>query len=124
MSYDLALEATKAKYPFRTLWRERYFDGLAQYTVENCAKAEAIFDKLIASLIAFGRDAAEETKLAAFQSAVEDLNALNDAAGGVLIETGEREELCELCDTIARAALIDVSAYGAGDGVASEWRDW
>jgi hypothetical protein len=41
-----------------------------------------------------------------------------------LIETGEREQLSELCNGIARAAGLDPTKYGGGEGPASEWRDW
>jgi hypothetical protein len=41
---------------------------------------------------------------------------------GCFIETGEREELCNLFDDIAGAVGINVQDYP--DGIASEWRDW
>ena len=41
-----------------------------------------------------------------------------------MIETGEREELCELFNSIAADCGIDPGQYGHGEGLASEWRDW
>jgi hypothetical protein len=41
-----------------------------------------------------------------------------------LIETDEREQLCELCNVVATAAGLDPKKYGGGEGPASEWRDW
>jgi hypothetical protein len=41
---------------------------------------------------------------------------------GCFIETGEREELCDIFDNIADSVGIDIHTYE--DGIASEWRDW
>jgi hypothetical protein len=41
-----------------------------------------------------------------------------------LIETGEREDLCELIDQITIAAGMDPKNYGDGEGIADEWRNW
>lgn len=101
MSYESNLLEAKAKYPFAN-WREAEANGLEQYTEENCNKAKAIFDDLIAELIGLGEDAREEDKIGKFQVAVEALNALNDETDGDLIETDEREELCPLIDLIAQ----------------------
>jgi hypothetical protein len=113
------LSATKEHYPFAS-WAE---SGLEQYTAEACASFVAVFDQLIQKLATLGEHAPEQEKLALFQEAVEALNALNEEDVS-LIETGEREDLCELCNVIATAAGIDPSKYGDGEGPASEWRDW
>jgi hypothetical protein len=117
--YSKNLTATKNSYPF-TRWAE---SGLEQYTVEACASFADVFDKLIQKLIALGKDASEANKIAAFKEAVEALNVLNETDES-LIETGEREDLCELCNIVAVAAGIDPARYGSGEGPASEWRDW
>ncbi|NCU06405.1 MAG: hypothetical protein GXC73_20820 [Chitinophagaceae bacterium] len=130
MTYSEKLEQTKSVYPFNN-WREAFFpneehglEGMEQYSEENCSAAETILDRLIADLNTIGVDAPEEQKVKLFQTAVEGLNELNDENDGCLIETGEREDLCELFDQIAIAAGIDPDKYGDGDGIASEWRDW
>lgn len=79
---------------------------------------------MLLDLIALGENAPEDEKLQAFQVAVEALNTLNDETDGSLIETGEREELCDLFNAIAVKAGIDPNQYGDGEGPASEWRDW
>jgi hypothetical protein len=123
-NYAEKLNATKEKYPFAK-WRRSFAEyGLEQYTEENCNDAKAIFDTLIADLVALGEQASEEQKVALFQTAIEDLNALNEEVGEDLIETGEREELCELTDTIGRACGLNPQKYGDGEGLASEWREW
>ncbi len=121
-SYPDRLHAAKEFYPF-SLW-EMKGDTLEQYTPENCAKATEIFDRLIVTLISLGEGASEQAKLGAFQEAIEATNALNGEGYGNLIETGEAEDLCELCNRIAVAANLDPTRYGGGEGPASLWRDW
>lgn len=123
MTYTETLEATKSKYPFDR-WEESREHGLEQYTTENCDKARGIFDELIANLVSLGSEADESDKIAAFETAVMALNDLNEELDECFIETGEREDLCELCNVIAEAARIDYTKYGEGEGPASEWRDW
>ena len=113
------LKAAKADYPFQR-WGE---SGLDQYTPEACAAFTRIFDKLIADLGKLGVNADDEVKLAAFEQAVLALNDMDDEDDR-LIETEEREQLCELVNTIATAAGLDPSEYGNGEGPASEWREW
>jgi len=117
--YTAKLSATKAHYPFKE-WRE---SGLDQYTEKACQDFVRVFDQLIEKLSALGEDGSEEEKLECFHEAVIALNALNDADSD-LIETGEREDLCELCNVVAVAAGLDPANYGDGEGPASEWREW
>lgn len=121
-TYSQRLKAMKRQFPFKQ-WRTAEHDGLEQYTKENCAAMAVIFDQLIKRLIALGEEAPEPDKLAAFKAAIEATNDLNEQELN-LIETGEREQLCELCNEIARAAGLDPTKYGGGEGPASEWRDW
>jgi hypothetical protein len=119
IDYRERLSETRQRYPFAK-WAS---SGMEQYTPEACRSFAAIFDELIDGLVALGERAAESEKIAVFKQAVEALNALNEHDAS-LIETGEREELCDLCNVIARAAGIDPGNYGDGEGPASEWRDW
>jgi hypothetical protein len=123
MDYAARLLESKQSYPF-VGWRASYEEGLEQYTEENCEAAKRIMDTLLSDLIALGEDAREEDKMHKFQVAVEALNTLNDETDGSLIETGEREELCDLFCVVAEKADIDPKKYGDGEGPASEWRDW
>ena len=122
MDYETNLLEVRGKYPFDE-WKT-YAEDLEQYTEENCDVAKRIFDTLLSELIALGENVCEENKLLKFQAAVEALNTLNNETDGSLIETGEREELCELFNVIAVKAGIDSGKYGDGEGPASEWRDW
>ena len=112
----------RARYPFKR-WEESAQHGLDQYTPEACAKFVAIFDQLLKRLAEIGASAAESEKIEAFKEAIAATNELNEEDES-LIETGEREDLCELCNVIARAVGIDPEKYGDGEGPASEWRDW
>jgi len=118
-SYEERLHDAKEHYPFSG-WRE---SGLEQYTEQACSSFVAIFDDLIAKLVALGPDAPADAKLALFREAIEATNEL-DEQDCSLIETGEREELCELTNQIAVAAGLDPDMYGDGEGPASEWRNW
>ncbi len=123
MSYASDLEATRTAYPFDK-WQEGFEHGLEQYSQENCDKARSIFDSLIADLVALGAEASESEKLLKFESAVLALNDLDEELDCGFIETGEREDLCELCNVICEAAGLDPDKYGDGEGPASEWREW
>lgn len=120
-TYADRLNATKEQYPFG---RWATYEELEQYTEENCTDAAGIFDRLISRLISIGEDASEQNKLEAFREAIEALNALDEENANMLIETGEREELCGLTNCIAAAAGLDPAKYADGEGPASLWRDW
>jgi len=122
MLYVDQLLATKSQYPFQR-WQS-YFPDMEQYTEENCTAAQTIIDGLIDRLIQLGDTASEAQKVEEFRIAVEALNELNEEIDDALIETGEREELCELLDAITVAAGLNPEDYGDGEGIADEWRDW
>ena len=122
MSYAEQLLATKLHFPFQK-WQAN-FPNMEQYTQENCMAAQTILDKLIDGLIQLGEDAPEAQKVEQFRISVEALNALNEEIDHVLIETGEREELCDLLDAITIAANLNPEDYADGEGIADEWRDW
>jgi len=123
MTFASELEAAKPTYPFDR-WLQSTELGFEQYTNENCEKVRKLFDTLIADLILLGPNAPESDKLKKFETIVLTLNDLNEELYHCLIETGEREELCALCNTICKAARMDPSKYGDGVGPASNWRDW
>lgn len=58
--------------------------------------------------------------LALVRDAVLALNVLNEQCGGELIETDQREDLCEV---LLRAGALRGFHY-ADDDVTEEWRDW
>ena len=115
----MRLAATKARYPFSN-WAK---SGMQQYTKQACEAFASVFDRLLVDLAALGEKSAERDKLECFHRAVVALNNLNRKDES-LIETEEREQLCELCNVIAIAAGLDPKKYGSGEGPASQWRDW
>ncbi|MFK7889093.1 MAG: hypothetical protein AB8G16_19720 [Gammaproteobacteria bacterium] len=98
--------------------------GLSQYTKENCDRAQSIVENLRGELMKLGEAASEAEILAAIEAAVTALNSLNNLIGGQFIETGEREELCDLFDEFAEAAGLVPSDYCDGEGPATLWREW
>ncbi len=121
MNYADKLNATKTKYPFER-WHKGFEHGLEQYTQENCDKMQKVFDDLIADLIVKGESATQEEKVESFRVAIEATNEVDGETG--MVETEEREDLCDLTWHIAVAGGLDPSKYGGGEGLASEWRDW
>jgi hypothetical protein len=121
VSYADRLKRWRNNLPFSD-WTTNFERGLEQYTPANCDQAERILKEFVDGLIEVGETAPEAKKVALFKTAVEALNALNAETN--MIETGEREELCELFNLIAADCGIDPRKYGSGEGLASEWRDW
>lgn len=117
--YRKRLLAAKDSYPFPE-WAQW---GIEQHTDHALDLFASVFDRLIERLADMDDTVPENDKLAAFREAVVALNALNEA-NEILIETDEREDLCELFNVIATAAGIDPSKHGDGEGPASVWRDW
>jgi hypothetical protein len=118
MNYAEKLNQTKESYPFAR-WQK---SEIEMYTPENCAAMRVIFDDLIAALIEKGKTASEAEKIELFRVAIERTNELDGETG--VVETGEREDLCELTNVISEAAGLNPDKYGGGEGLASEWRDW
>jgi len=114
-SYAETLNTVKQAYPFPR-WRTLFRDA---YEHESCDEVQKAFDVLIADLIELGPDAAEAQKKKAFQKAIEATNEQED-----IIMTEEREDLCELTNTITEACGLNPDDYCDGEGLASEWRHW
>jgi len=129
MSYSEKILNNKTEYPFDK-WRTYFYgdeededSGMEQYTPENCDRARQIMDDLLEGLIHIGESAPEPAKVELFKVAVESLNKLNDKVGG-LIETVEREELCDLFENICLSCGLTPEDYARGEGIADEWREW
>lgn len=117
------LEKCRTSFPF-SRWRQNGIEyDMEDYTQENCEAIELIFDELIADLKILPTDATAEDKVLLFKYAVISTNAMSERVPG-LIETGEREDLCELFDQISIAAGLEPKEFADGEGIASEWREW
>lgn len=123
LTYSERLIKTKEFYPFAK-WRENFFEyEMEQYTEENCNEAKRIFDNLISKLITLGENGNRTEKEKCFEIAINSLNKLNEKDEGI-IETGEREDLCELIDQITLASGLNPKDYAEGEGIADLWREW
>jgi predicted transcriptional regulator len=91
--------------------------GYTQADVDRCAR---IVDDLLAALERAPAEKKQEFILKAMKSAVVKLNKLNDRCDGQLIETDQREQLCELMITAAQRAGLVSTVYD----ITEEWREW
>jgi hypothetical protein len=111
----------KKMYPFESESSWLIEGGPPQYTKKNCARVSRIYDRLVAKLISLGKDASDEAKIKAFRKAVEELNRLNKTTN--LIESMERDQMCDLLGWIAGAAGLSHSSFPTEEGAAGG-RDW
>ena len=92
--------------------------GYAQEHVDRCAEIlEVFFDEL--SQVG-GTDDRDAEIMEAVKTAVTELNALNEETDGSLIETDQREQLCEIIIASAQEAGLSTQ----GEDITEEWREW
>ncbi len=118
-AYWERLIENKSRYPFHR-WRKLEALGRVQYSKANCDAAEATLDEMLRGLHDAGERATEDQKLVFFESAIRTLNLLHNRTGCSLIETSEREDLCELFYDIAVCAGIDCTKFESGD-ITLQW---
>jgi hypothetical protein len=92
-----------------------YDCGYTQSDVDNCTEIVDAFLDSVAEKHALD----EATILRAIQSTVEKLNMLNESCDGCLIETDQREDLCELILTAAKRGGLETD-----EDVTEQWREW
>lgn len=119
---NLANRLSQIELPFSFWYESGQEIGMPEYSKENCDAAESAVVNLINWLIENAASASKEDVLLAFKSSVQSLNNLNKLFG--LIETGEREELCDLFDEIAVEVGLDPKNYADGEGIATMWCEW
>lgn len=90
----------------------------APYSAADIERCAAILDAFVAHVGGAAGNA--ERIMAAVQETVLSLNDLSEDAES-LIETDQREDLCEFIELAARAGGLNV---GAGEDITEEWRDW
>jgi hypothetical protein len=90
--------------------------GYAQKHVDRCAK---ILDRYLDALKRIRETGQDEQILREAKTAVLDLNALNEKCDGALLETDQREQICELMIVAAKHAGLTLE----GD-FTEEWREW
>lgn len=92
----------------------------AGYTHTHVDRCSMIIDELFAALGKVAGHDRNKAILQAAESAVTALNELNRDCGESLIETVERENLCELINRAAREAGLQQTH----DDITFDWRDW
>ncbi len=94
-------------------------DGSEDYTQEDIDACRTLLEAYLQELDALKKPTDEDI-MSCVEKVVLALNDLNEKTDYVLIETGEREAICEI---IQEAAI----ACGLGDipdDVTEEWREW
>ena len=89
--------------------------GYTQADISQCA---SIIDAYLAD-IAANTEAGDDQLRLAIQQVVLQLNDLNDSCDGWLIETDEREDLCQILLVAAQECGLTTT-----EDVTEEWRDW
>lgn len=121
VSLEDKFKQIKKNYPF-SKWRSNFFEyEMEQYTEKVCQEAEQIMDGLMASLLKLDIKASEAERLKLFEKTVLEYNKLNGTDSSI-IETGEREDLCDIFDQIGVAVGIDPEKHD--DDIVLKWRAW
>jgi hypothetical protein len=89
------------------------------YDTNDIKKCDDILRDFMKRLGGLDDSAPETTILHCVKKAVLDLNALNDSVDGSLIETDQREDLCEYLLLAAQSAGLDRE-----HDITEEWREW
>jgi hypothetical protein len=108
--------------------KARLLEGMTDYLADgdgggydknDIQKCDDILRDFMKRLERLEDSAPETTILHCVKKAVLELNALNDSVDGSLIETDQREDLCEYLLLAAQSAGLDRE-----DDITEEWREW
>lgn len=92
--------------------------GYTQAEIDECGR---ILDDLLSSLEEVKGAGHDEAILKVVHATIERLNELNERSDCALIETEQREDLCELINTSARQAGLKAAP---AEDITEEWREW
>jgi hypothetical protein len=92
----------------------------SDYTQEHINRCETLLDDFFAALAMPPTTGQQDYILKAVKTVVLELNELNDDCGGALIETSEREQLCDIIIAAAQDAGLETDE----EDVTYEWREW
>jgi hypothetical protein len=95
-------------------------DFNTDYTKEDIDKCDAILVKYITAVLTPATYGDTEKIMAAVKEAVLSLNALNEKCDHSLIETDQREGICELIIRAATKVGLESEEYD----ITEEWREW
>lgn len=89
------------------------------YTAEDVARCGELLTEYLTALAELD-EPDDEAIMAQVEKVVLALNELNEELDYALIETVERESICELLQT----AAVDCGLQDAPDDVTEAWREW
>jgi hypothetical protein len=92
----------------------------AGYTQEHIDRSNEILDAFVSKLEQVSDSNRNTEIMEAVKTAVLELNALNEECDGSMIETDQREQLCEIIISAAKEAGLVTSEYD----ITEEWREW
>jgi hypothetical protein len=92
----------------------------AGYSQEHIDRCNLILESFFGDLSQISGVDRNTEIMEAVKAAVEALNDLNDEAGYSLIETDQRELLCEIIIAAARESGLQTETYDTTEG----WREW
>lgn len=90
------------------------------YTRQDVDKCAAILQDYLSTVLRPSAHGDAEQIMAAVKAVVIALNDLNEDCDHGLIETDQREQLCELIINAAGQAGLEAS----GEDITEEWREW
>ena len=95
-----------------------YVGDDCSYTNEDIERCMTIVDKYLGDL-ATGSKLSQQAIHDVVKTAVVNLNLLNEKCDGSLIETDQREDLCQLILVAATQAGLETE-----DDITEQWREW
>lgn len=93
--------------------------GIDDFTAEDVARCGALLAEYLTALSEL-REPKDADIMAQVEKVVLALNGLNEELDYALIETVERESICELIQT----AAVDCGLQDVPDDVTEDWREW
>lgn len=92
----------------------------AGYTQDHIDQCMGLLDTFLVTLKNVPPEGKTEFIMAAVKNLVLGLNAANESCDGAMIETDQREQLCEIIITAAKEAGLESDE----DDITEEWREW
>jgi hypothetical protein len=96
---------------------EDFDPGYTKEDVETCA---AILQQYLVAMFSAASNGDSERIIVAVKTAVVSLNKLNEKCGHSLIETDQREQICQLIISSAVQAGLEAADYD----ITAQWREW